>query len=90
VVKIGECLLPCSSESFVYPSAKNVKIHVCKPIVLPVVFYGFEIWSLDNGEQRLRVFENRVIMRILIGSKGGKLQEDGLYYVMRSSMLYFM
>jgi len=34
-------------------------------IMLPVVLYGFEIWSLTLGEEhRLRVFENRVLRKI--------------------------
>jgi hypothetical protein len=36
-----------------------------KIIILPVVFYGCEIWSLTLREElRLRVFENRVLRRI--------------------------
>jgi len=38
----------------------------CKDIILPVVLYGCETWSLTLGEKRkLRVFENRVLRRIL-------------------------
>jgi hypothetical protein len=34
-------------------------------IILPVVLYGFETWSLTvREEHRLRVFENRVLRRI--------------------------
>jgi hypothetical protein len=34
-------------------------------IILPVVLYGCETWSLTlREEQRLRVFENRVLRRI--------------------------
>jgi PAS domain-containing protein len=33
--------------------------------MLPVVLYGFETWSLTlREEQRLRVFENRMLRRI--------------------------
>jgi len=36
-----------------------------KTIILPVVLYGCEIWSLILREEcRLRVFENRVLRRI--------------------------
>jgi hypothetical protein len=36
-----------------------------KTIILPVVQYGFESWSLTlREENRLRVFENRVLRRI--------------------------
>jgi hypothetical protein len=36
-----------------------------KTIILPVVLYGCEAWSLTlREEHRLRVFENRVLRRI--------------------------
>jgi hypothetical protein len=38
-----------------------VKIKIYKTIILPVVLYGYETWSLTlREEHRLRVFENRV------------------------------
>jgi hypothetical protein len=47
----------------------NVKIKIYKTIILPVVLYGCETWSLTlREEHRLRVFENRVLRRIF-GSK---------------------
>jgi hypothetical protein len=40
-------------------------IRVYTTIILPVVLYGCETWSLTQREdQRLRVFENRVLRRI--------------------------
>jgi hypothetical protein len=45
--------------------SRNVKIGIYKTIVLPVVLYGCETWSLTlRKEYRLRVFENRVLRRI--------------------------
>jgi hypothetical protein len=45
--------------------SKNIKIRVYKTIILPVVLYGSEIWSLLFKEQyRLRVYANRVLRRI--------------------------
>ena len=42
--------------------SKNIKIKACRTIILPVVLYGFETWSLTlREERRLRVFENRVL-----------------------------
>jgi hypothetical protein len=39
---------------------KNVKIKTYKTIILSVVLYGCETWSLTlREEQRLRVFDNR-------------------------------
>jgi hypothetical protein len=49
--------------------SKITKIRVYRTIILPVVLYGCETWSLTlREEQRLRVFENRVLRRIF-GSK---------------------
>jgi hypothetical protein len=43
----------------------NVKVRIYKTIILPVVLYGCETWSLTlREEHRLRVFENRVLRRI--------------------------
>ena len=45
--------------------SKNLKIKIYRNIILPVVLYGFETWSLTLREEcRLRVFENRVLRRI--------------------------
>jgi hypothetical protein len=45
--------------------SKNTKIRVYRSIILPVVLYGCENWSLTlREEQRLRVFEDRVLRRI--------------------------
>jgi hypothetical protein len=45
--------------------SKNTKIRVYRTIILPVVLYGCETWSLTlREEQRLRVFENTVLRRI--------------------------
>jgi len=45
--------------------SKNLKIKVYRTIFLPVVFYGYETWSLTfREERRLRVFENKVLGKI--------------------------
>ena len=42
--------------------AKNLKIKIYRTIILPVVLYGCEAWSLTLREERtLRVFENMVL-----------------------------
>jgi len=54
-----QCLLSSSLLS------KNVKIKICKTIILPVVLYGCESWSLTlREEHRLRVFEKMVLRKI--------------------------
>ena len=50
------------SSSLLY---KYLKIKIYRTIILPVVLYGCETWSLTlREEHRLRVFENRVLRRI--------------------------
>jgi len=45
--------------------SKNLKIRMYRIIILPVVLYGCETWSLAmTEERRLRVIENRVLRRI--------------------------
>jgi len=46
-----------------YP--KNLKIKIYRTVILPVVLYGCETWSLTLREERRPwVFENRVLRRI--------------------------
>jgi hypothetical protein len=53
--------------------SKNLKVRIYKNIIFPVVLYGCETWSLIvREENKLRVFENRVLRKIS-GSK-----RDGL------------
>jgi hypothetical protein len=45
--------------------SKNLKIKIYKTIILPVVLYGCETWTLTlRQERRLRVFDNSVLRRI--------------------------
>ena len=45
--------------------SKNLKIKIYKTIILPLVLYGNETWSLTlREERRLRMFEERVLRRI--------------------------
>jgi hypothetical protein len=47
-----------------------------KTIILPVVLYGYETWSLTLWEEhRLRVFENRVL-RGIFGTTGVEVTGD--------------
>ena len=48
-----------------------MKIKIYKTIILPVVLYGFEAWSLTLREEcRLRVFEY-MIVRGIFGAQAG-------------------
>ena len=52
--------------------SKNLTIKICRTIILPVVLYGCETWSLTlREEHRLRVFENRVLRRIFGPKRDG-------------------
>jgi hypothetical protein len=55
----------------------NLKIiRIYKSIILPVVLYGCETWSLTlREEHRLRVFENRVL-RGIFGPKTKEVTGD--------------
>jgi hypothetical protein len=45
--------------------SKNINIRIYRTVILPVVLYGCETWSLRLREEcRLRVFENRMLRRI--------------------------
>jgi hypothetical protein len=45
--------------------SKNLKIKIYRTIILPVVLYGCEDWSLTlREERRLKVFENRALRRV--------------------------
>jgi hypothetical protein len=44
---------------------KKLQIKIYKTVILPVVLYGCETWSLTlREEHRLRGFEKRVLRRI--------------------------
>ena len=45
--------------------SKNLKIKIYRTIILPVVLYGCETWSLILREERkIKVFENMVLRQI--------------------------
>jgi hypothetical protein len=57
-------LLTCIA-SFIPFSFGGHECRIYKTIILPVVLYGCETWSLTlREEHRLRVFKNRVLRRI--------------------------
>jgi hypothetical protein len=65
--------------------SKNLKIKIYKTVILPVVLYGCETWSLTSGEEhRLRVFENRVLRKIF----GPKKEEDKLWRKLHNDKLH--
>jgi len=67
-----------------------VKIKIYRTIILPVVLYGCETWSLTlKEERRLSVYENRVLRRIF-GTKSDEVTGSGENYIMRSLMVCFV
>jgi hypothetical protein len=79
-------LFSFSPKSFVFPpNINNLKIKIYKTVILPVVLYGCETWSLTfREEHRLRVFENTVLRRIF----GPKREEDGSWRKLHSDELH--
>jgi hypothetical protein len=64
--------------------SKNLKIKIYKTVILPIVQYGCETWSLTFGEERrLMIFEERVLNRIF----GSKTEEDGSWRKLHSDEL---
>jgi hypothetical protein len=64
---------------------KNVTIY--RNIILPVVLYGCETWSLTLKEERRHLlFENKVLRRIF-GPKRNEAKESGEDYVTKSLMI---
>jgi hypothetical protein len=63
--------------------SKIVKIRIHKTIILPVVLYGCETWSLTlRKEHRLRVFEKSVLK--IFGPKRDEVREVGESCIRRS------
>jgi hypothetical protein len=53
--------------------SKNIKIKIYMIITLPVALYGCGPWSLTlREERRLRMFEKRLLEKI-VGGKGGEV-----------------
>jgi hypothetical protein len=68
----NDCYHPLQSLLSSRLQSWNEKVKICRTIILPIVLYRCEIWSLPVTElHRLRVFENRVLRRIF----GPKIDE---------------
>jgi hypothetical protein len=70
-------LLSFGAESFFSRLlSKNLKIKIYGNIILPVVLYRYETWSLTFWEERkLRVLDNKVLRRIF-GPRTDEVTED--------------
>ena len=85
-IEVKECLLLFCAE-FLSSSllSKNLKTKIYRTIILPVVLYGCETWSLTlREERRLRLFENRVLRSVFgpkmdeVTGEWRKLQDEEL------------
>jgi hypothetical protein len=76
-IAVRQCLLSFGAECFVFQFAiQNLNNKIYQTIILPVVLYGCETWSLKSRkERRLSVFENRVL-RGIFGAKRDEVTED--------------
>ena len=69
------------------PKLKNQPMH--KTIILLVVLYGCESWSLTfSEEQKLRVFENKVLMKIFRAKKDEITGEGRKLHIAELHALY--
>jgi hypothetical protein len=65
----------------------NNEVRVYRTIILPVVVYGCETWSLTwRKELGLRVFENRVLKRIF-GPKRDEVRGSGENYIRKKLVI---
>jgi hypothetical protein len=68
--------------------AKNIQIKIHRTIILPVVLYGFETWSLTMREVwRLRVFE-RLLRRIFVPKRGEVIRKCSKLHNEELNVLY--
>jgi hypothetical protein len=72
----------------------GMKIKIYRNIILPVVLYGCETWSLTlREERRLRVFDNRVLRGIFgdkrdeVTGEWGKHHNEELHALYSSPIL---
>jgi hypothetical protein len=64
--------------------SKNLKLKIYRNVILSVVLYGCETWSLTLGEEhRLRISENRVLKIF-----GPKREEDGSWRKLHNDELH--
>ena len=69
-------IIRCRIFFFQFYIKKNVNIKIYKIIILPVVLYGCETWSMTlRKERRLRVCGNRVLRKIF-GPKKDKVTRE--------------
>jgi hypothetical protein len=65
--------------------ARKAKIELCKSVILPVVTYGCETWTMNEvEEEKLRIFERKVLRKIF-----GPIQsENGVWTIRTNEEVY--
>jgi hypothetical protein len=72
-------------QSKIFFPSRLIKIKIYKTVILPVVLYGCETWSVTlREEHRLRVLENNVLRRMF----GPKREKDGSWRKFYSDELH--
>jgi hypothetical protein len=67
--RLGATIATIRFRVFCIPACCKVKTY--KTIIVPVVLYGCETWSLALREEHTqRMFENRVLRRIFVPKRG--------------------
>jgi hypothetical protein len=81
-------LLSFGAESFVFQFVnKNIKMKLDRNVILPVVLYGCETWSLTLREEcGMWVLENTVLRRIF-GPKRDEVTGNGENYIKRNLII---
>jgi hypothetical protein len=71
--------------------SRGIKIKIHRTVILPLVLYGCEAWSLMLREgERLRMFKNRVLRKIFgsktdqVAGEQRRLHGEVLYYLYAS------
>ncbi|KAJ4435173.1 hypothetical protein ANN_23749 [Periplaneta americana] len=70
--------------------SKNLKVRIYKTIILPVLLYGCETWTLTlREEHRLRVFENKVLRKIFGAKQDEVTGEWGKLHNTTARIVFF-
>ena len=70
---------------------KKLRIKIYRNIILPVILYGCQTWSLTlREENRLKVFQNRVLRRIFEPRRDEVTGEWGKVHTEKLVDLYFL
>jgi hypothetical protein len=64
--------------------SKNLKTEICRTVILPVVLYGCQTWSLTLREERRLILFQNTVMRKIFGSKREEVTGSGENYIMWS------